>query len=138
VVGEQFQKIDFGFLRASHPSHLPTPMAARAATDRPPPSTASYVPSQLSTQDALLVSRISLPPNPTICYALLKSASADAIELARRSILSRYATSPIQSSILTSVSIGHDPHIFIFKLEKSSSSTADVFRHVSFDGLTSA
>jgi hypothetical protein len=135
LLGAQFRE---NRLRLSPGCSFSSAMAARAATDRPPPSAPSYVPSQISTQDALLVSRISLPPNPTICYAILKSASADAIELARRSISSHYENSPIQASILTSVFIGHDPHIYFFKLEQSSSSSADVFRHHSFDGLTSA
>lgn len=113
-------------------------MAPGAPTDHPSQSAAFYVPSQLSIQDVLIASRMNLPLKPIICYALFKSSSADAIELARRSIWSRYATSLIQDSILTSVFIGDDPHIYFFKLEPSSSSSADVFRHVAFDELTSA
>lgn len=111
-------------------------MAARAPTGHPPSSEASYVPFQLSPLDALLASRISLPPNSIICYALLKSPSVDSIELARRSVLSRYADSPIKDSILTTVSIGQDPQIYFFMLGGSSS--ADTLRHLTFDGLTSA
>lgn len=112
-------------------------MAARAANDRPPPSTAPYIPPQISTQDPLLASRISLPPNTIIFYAILKpttSATVDTLEQARRSLLSRCASSAIQESTLTTVQVGYDPCIYIFKLAQLPASPG-VMGHLNFDGL---
>ena len=113
---------------------FPCTMAARAANDRPPPSTAPYIPPQISTQDPLLAARISLPPNTIISYAILKptmSASVHTLEQARRSLLS---SSPIQESTLTSVQVGYDPCIYIFKLAQLPASPG-ILGHLNFDGL---
>jgi hypothetical protein len=119
------------------PLHLSPQMAARPGTDRPPPAVPPYIPPQISVHDNILASRIPLSPNPAIAYVFLKPAtpcSLDPIEQARRSILSRYASSPIQESILTSVHIGNDPFIFLFKLVQQPS-PPDAFAHPHFDGL---
>lgn len=95
------------------------------------------IPRQISVHDSILASRISLPPNPAIVYVFLKpavSCAVEPIEQARRSILSRYASSPIQESILTSVHIGSDPYIFLFKLVQQPHSP-NVFAQLAFDGL---
>ncbi|CAA7260150.1 unnamed protein product [Cyclocybe aegerita] len=120
-------------------------MAARPGItlDRPPPAP-SYSHQPLAASDALLASALDLPSNPCIVYARFTPTHAtnnpqDALEAARRSILSRNASKSLLDSLLPSVHISSsDPFVCIFKLTEATAadSTTGYLRTLVFDGLT--
>jgi hypothetical protein len=85
--------------------------------------------------DKVLASRIALPPDTCISYALFTPDLTcihphDTVELARRSILSRnHVSSTILDALLTSVHIGPEPFIYVFSI------TAQSLGSLHFDGL---
>ena len=85
--------------------------------------------------DKVLASRIALPPDTCISYALFTPDPTciyphDTIELARRSILSQnHVSSTILDALLTSIHIGPEPFIYVFNI------TAQSLDSLHFDGL---
>ena len=112
----------------------------------PPPTMAAAKAVQchsLAYPDSLLLSRFTLPPQPTISYALFKPlpnalAPQDSIELARRSILSRNTSASFLESLLESVQLSPEPLLYIFKLtpHHSAPAAANLFATLDFPGLT--
>lgn len=102
-------------------------------------------PPQISLTDQLLSSRLSLPPDPCVAYALFTPNSRstlkphESIELARRNILSRNASSVLLESLLSSIHIGTSPFIYVF-LTSAQGHIVDATSTLAtlhFDGLTS-
>ncbi|KAF8164920.1 mediator complex subunit 13 C-terminal-domain-containing protein [Crassisporium funariophilum] len=120
-------------------------MAAKSApTDRSPPQS-TFSPLQITPSDKLLASRIPLPAQPCISYALFRPtantlSAHDSIEHARRSVISLNASANLLDSMLTSVYIGPAPFIYIFKVtqEELVDSAGEMLDSLVFDGLAIA
>jgi hypothetical protein len=83
----------------------------------------SALPPALRPADSLLACSIPLPPDPVVVARLYKpglaspeslSPAHDAIELARRAIVSRDRPSSLLESVLSSVRCGRDPILYLF------------------------
>ncbi|KAF9458006.1 mediator complex subunit 13 C-terminal-domain-containing protein [Collybia nuda] len=98
---------------------------------------------QLSLSDQLLSSTISLPPNPSIAYAKFSPDLTailrphESIEVARRLILERNASTLLLGSLLTSVHIGAASFIYVFIItsESDSSEATSTLSQLILDGL---
>lgn len=98
---------------------------------------------QLSLSDQLLSSKISLPPKPSIAYArfvpspVANLRAHESIELARRLVLERNASTPLLGSLLTSVHIGTLSFFYTFLItsEGHSSEATSTLNQLVFDGL---
>lgn len=95
-------------------------------------------PPKLSLSDQLLASKITLPRDTCISYAVFKSSSHESIESARTSILSQNSSAVLLDSLLTSVHIGSSSFFYVFLVtthSKLAMATSRI-KQLQLDGLT--
>ncbi|TFK43128.1 mediator complex subunit 13 C-terminal-domain-containing protein [Crucibulum laeve] len=120
-------------------------MASKPSFERP--HNTIHTPPQIALTDTLLASRISLPSNSCIHYALFKPApnphssspgpAHDTIELARRLVLDRNAEAPLLDSVLPSAHVATDSFLYLFAVSSHDLHLAtSPLSGFQFDGLT--
>ena len=108
-----------------------------------PQSTSVLSPPTISLSDELLSSRILLPPDPCISYAVFAPSSTsqpthEIIEAARSCLLSRNGSATLVDSLLISIPIGINPTIYVFLISAYSliSNAMSTLGDLRLDGLT--